>query len=345
MPEALSIPIVTLHLIAADLAAVGPLVCLWALWRAARGDRLAAQAERGLLRASIWALLAAMLLGVAGLGLLWWMDRDAWFQAARQIPQQRYWYGLIELGFSLACLAVCLRLAGRDSAAQDSAAGFGGRFKARFILLALAGTNLAYHFPPLFAAIGVLSTRPEGFGTQVRFVAMLADPEVLARTLHHLLAALAVTGAAIMVGGLRWKAASESDARRRVASWGARLALAAVAGQLLAGLHLLFQLSSGARQRLMGEDALASLLFAAALLITIMLLHRLAAIAFGDAEPRQIVISAVLIGLAMLLMVATRHRTRQETSLLPGRPLVVIGGRTVSWCADQTGNCQADLLL
>lgn len=325
MLEAISIPIVTLHLIAADLAAVGPLVCLWALWRAARGDRLAAEVERGLLRASIWALLAAMLLGVAGLGLLWWMARDAWFQAARQIPQQRYWYGLVELGFSLACLAICLWLAGRDSAA-----GFGGRFKARFILLALAGTNLAYHFPPLFAAIGVLSTRPEGFGTKVRFVAMLADPEVLARTLHHLLAALAVTGTAIMVGALRWRAASESDARRRVASWGARIALAAVAGQLLAGLHLLFQLSSGARQRLMGEEALASLLFAAALLITVMLLHRLAAIAFGDAEPRQIVISAILIGLAMLLMVATRHRTRQETSLLHGRPLVVIGGRTVS---------------
>jgi hypothetical protein len=278
-----------------------------------------------------------MILGAAGLGLLWSMDREAWFEAARQIPQRRYWYGLVELGFSLACLAVCLRLA-----ARGPAAGSGGRFKTRFTLLLLAGTNLAYHFPPLFAAIGVLSTRPAGFGHEVRFVALLADPEILARTLHHLLAALAVAGGAIMVGALRWKAADEGDARRRVAAWGGRIALAAVAGQLLAGLHLLFELSPAARQSLMGEDARASLLFAAALLTTVVLLHRLAAISFGDGEPRQIVLSAILIGLAMLLMVAARHRTRQETSRPFGGPLVVLGGQTLSWCADETSNCQTN---
>lgn len=325
MFEAISIPIVTLHLVAANLAAAGPLVGLWLLWRAARGDRLAAEVERGLLRASIWALIAAMALGAAALAVLWRMHNEAWFAAARRIPEPRYWYGLVELGFSWACLAIALRLGGRDPVE-----GFGGRFKARFILLALAGTNLAYHFPPLFAAIGALSTRPEGFGTKVRFVAMLADPEILARTVHHLLAALAVAGAAMMVGALRWKAPEESDARRRAASWGGRIALAASAGQLLAGLHLLFQLSVSARQRLMGEDALASLLFAAALFATVVLLHRLAAIAFGDAEPRQIIISTILIALIMLLMVATRHRTRQEISLPPGGPLVVFGGQTVS---------------
>jgi len=38
----------------------------------------------------------------------------------------------------------------------------------------------------------------------------------------------------------------------------------------------------------------------------------------------------ILIALIMLLMVATRHRTRQEISLPPGGPLVVFGGQTVS---------------
>lgn len=304
-----SIPVVTLHLLAADLAALGPLVALWFAWRAARGDRLAADVERGLLRASIWALIAAAALGASALGLLWLADRQAWFEAARQIPARRYWFGLIELVFSWACLGIALWMARRQAAA-----GFDSRFSARFALTALAGTNLAYHFPPLFSAIGVLSTRPDAWGGTTNFLSLLSDSEVLARTLHHVLAAVAVTGAAIMLGALRWRTAEESDDRRRVAAWGARIALAASALQLLAGLHLLFQLPAESRERLMGGDALAGLLFAAALLVTVTLLHRLAAIAFGDAQPRAIVIAALLIAIVMLLMAATRHRTRNAAS-------------------------------
>jgi len=307
--EAVSIPVVTLHLLAADLAAVGPLVALWFAWRAARGDRLAADVERGLLRASIWALLAAAAFGGAALGLLWLADRRAWFEAARQIPARRYWFGLIELVFSWACLGVARWLARRQAAA-----GFDSCFSARFALTALAGTNLVYHFPPLFSAIGVLSTRPETWGGTANFLSLLSDSEVLARTLHHLLAALAVTGAAIMLGALRWRTAEESDDRRRVAASGARIALAASAAQLLAGLHLLFQLPASSRERLMGGDMLTGLLFAAALLVTVTLLHRLAAIAFGDAQPRGIVFTALLIALVMLLMATTRHRTRNAAS-------------------------------
>ena len=300
--------VVTMHLLAADLAAVGPLVVLWFAWRAAGGDRLAADVERGLLRASIWSLIAASALGASALGLLWLADRQAWFEAARQIPARRYWFGLVELVFSWACLGGALALARRQAAA-----GFDGRFSLRFALAALAGTNLAYHFPPLFSAIGVLSTRPGAAG-EVRFTALICDAEVLARTLHHLLAALAVVGAAIMLGALRWRTAEEADDRRRAAGWGARIALAAVAGQLLAGLHLLFQLPALSRDRLMGDDMLAGLFFAAALLATVMLLHRLAAIAFGDVTPRGIVVAAFLIAMAVLLMTAARHRTRNAAA-------------------------------
>lgn len=308
MLELVSTLTVTLHLLAADLAAVGPLVCLWLEWRAARGDRTAHEAERGLLRDSIAALCIAMLLGAAALGLLWMLDRESWFAAARQLPAQRYWFGLIELVFSLVCMAAALLLWRRDAAA-----GFTARFSGRFILLALAGTNLAYHFPTLFSAIGVLSTRPESWGQKVKFIQLLADPEVLARTLHHLLAATAVTGGALMLGSLRWWF-EEAESARRVAIWGGRIALAASVLQLLAGMHLLFQLPPGARQQLMGEDLTTSLLFAGALLATVMLLHRLAAISFGDVEPRQIVATLLLIVLTILLMAATRQRTRTANS-------------------------------
>lgn len=303
------VPVVTLHLLAADLAALGPLVALWFAWRAARGDRLAADVERGLLKASIWSLIAASTLGAAALGLLWLGDRQAWFEAAKQLPARRYWYGLVELVFSWACLGAALWLAKRPTAA-----GCDVRFSARFTLTALAGTNLAYHFPPLFSAIGVLSTRPHAWGGEINVLSLFSDAEVLARTLHHLLAALAVVGAAIMLGALRWRAPEAADDRRRVAGWGARIALAAAAGQLLAGLHLLFQLPAESRERLMGGDPVAGLFFAAALLATVLLLHRLAAIAFGDAQPNTIVAATILIALTMLLMTAARHRTRHAAA-------------------------------
>lgn len=325
--EAVSILVVTLHLLAADLAAVGPLVALWFAWRAARGDRLAADVERGLLRASIWGLLVAAALGASALGLLWLADRQAWFDAARQIPARRYWFGLVELVFSWACLGGALRLARRQAAA-----GFDGRFSVRFALTALAGTNLAYHFPPLFSAIGVLSTRSGAWGGKTGFLALVADPEVLARTLHHLLAAAAVTGAAIMLGALRWRAAEESDDRRRAVAWGARIALAASALQLLAGLHLLFQLPAASRERLMGGDALAAALFAAALLVAVTLLHRLAAIALGDVQPRAVVVAALLVALVMLLMAATRQRTRNAAS---ARQTAVHSPFTRTLCAER----------
>lgn len=331
MLELASVGIVTLHLLAADVAAVGPLVCLWLQWRGARGSRLAAAAGRKLLLTSIAALLVAMALGAAALGLLWLLDRQSWFTAAGQLPARRYWFGMLELLFSLVCMVIVARLRG------EQRPGFNGRFTARFILTALAGTNLAYHFPTLFSAIGVLSTRPQAWGRKVTFIQLLVDPEIFARTLHHLLAALVVTGGALMIGSLRWRFESlggdategesaddenidnEQTDRRRVAVWGGRIALAASVAQLLAGMHLLFQLSGAARQDLMGEDAVAGLLFAGALLTTVMLLHRLAAISFGEVPRRQLVTTVLLICLAMLLMTATARRTRRATSPPAGR--------------------------
>lgn len=333
MLELASVGIVTLHLLAADVAAVGPLVCLWMQWRGARGCRLAAATGRKLLLTSIAALLVAMALGAGALGLLWLLDRQSWFTAAGLLPAQRYWFGLLELLFSLVCLVIVVRL--RD----EQRPGFHGRFTARFILTALAGTNLAYHFPTLFSAIGVLSTRPQAWVKKVKFIQLLVDPEVFARTLHHLLAALVVTGGVLMLGSLRWRfrcasgeegvdegAADEQTDRRRVAVWGGRIALAASVAQLLAGMHLLFQLPSPARQDLMGEDALAGLLFAGALLTAVMLLHRLAAISFGEVSRRQLVTTALLICLAMLLMTATARRTRLAASAPAGRAACRPGG-------------------
>lgn len=316
MLELASIVIVTLHLLAADVAAVGPLVCLWLQWRAARGDRLAAQVDRRLLLTSIGAMLVASVLGAANFGILWLLERQNWFTAARQFPAERYWFGLIELIFSLVCLVIVAYLWRREDRP-----GFQLRFSSRFILTALAGTNLAYHFPTLFSAIGVLSTRPQAWGQKLKFIQMLVDPEVFARTLHHLLAAAVVTGGALMIGGLRWRleGTEGEGGGRRVAVWGGRIALVASVLQLLAGMHLLFQVSRTARDGLMGGDALASLLFAAALLTAVMLLHRLAAISFGDTAPRQLIGAALLISLAMLLMTATGRRTRLIHSPSAGR--------------------------
>ncbi|HUY35685.1 MAG TPA: hypothetical protein VMV69_23275 [Pirellulales bacterium] len=300
--------VVTAHLLAVAWAIAGPFVGLWLAWRLRRGDAVAGVAGRYVLGLSLVALAAAIVLGLAALGLLWLEFRHPYFDAAEQVPPRRYWFGLLELVFSFVCLA-----AAWNGWPQADAAEGAGRFWARWGLTLLAATNLAYHFPPLFAVIGVYCTRPEQWGDQRPFIKMLVDPEVLARTLHHLLAAFAVTGAMLATLTRPFAHAGLLDeARGRVAVWGGRIALAAVVGQIMSGTYLLFELPAASRERLLGGDSIATLMFAASLLATVALLHPLAAASLGDGDQRQLRAAVCLVVIVVLLMVATRHRTRKE---------------------------------
>lgn len=287
-----------MHLVAVYVAMMGPLVCLWLQWRARR-DRLAARLDRYLLWLAVAALLAAAVLGGAAIGLISQSFPDAYLAAARVLPRNRYWpFGAVELLFSLGCYLSAAMLAPGSDALSP-------RFAARWLITLLGSANLAYHFPPLFVMLGVISTRHELWGRNLKFTTLLADVEVLARVAHHLFAALVVTGMAITWYGLR----RGGEALLAVA-WGCRIAAAALLCQLFTGLWLVMSLPPGSRQMLLGDDALAALLFGGSLLLTFLVLPRVAAAAFGESERRAIVITISLVFAIVLLMTAARHRTR-----------------------------------
>ncbi len=298
--------ILAVHLLSANLATAGPIVAIWLLARHARtGEAATGQAARQLVLASIAALVVTIALGLVTLGITWLVDPEPFFGAAARFPVRRYWFGVAELLFYFVALGYYLSLERKWPRPLST-----GRWWTLVGLLLLAGTDLAYHFPPLFAMIGVLGSRSLAH-EPVSFFWMLFDPEVLALTIHFLLASFAATGATLMYFG--WRRARNEDQRQdaaQLAIWGARIALVPTVLQLLAGTFVLVQLPDLARERLLGQDLLATGLFGLALVGSVALMHRLAAVALGDVSRKEIAGSLALLVLIVLLMIAAQQRSR-----------------------------------
>jgi hypothetical protein len=300
--------VLAVHLMAMNVAAAGPFVCLWLQWReASRGDTLAGKLSEYLARQSLVWFTVGVVLGCVALYLVWILYPRSYFEAAAQIPARRYWFGIAELVFFVACLAGVMALPQREGQS-----GRGRRFWLQWSLGWLAATNLMYHFPPLFALISVLSARPHEWTGEVRFVAWMFEPEVAARTMHFVLASIAMTGLVVMGYALKMPAETEPRDRRRVSAWGGWLALAPSLCQLLVGMYVLLQLPDESRDRLLGDDWLGTGLFGVSLLVTVVLFQRLAAVALGEFDRKEIVRSMMWMAIVVLLMVAARQRARDS---------------------------------
>ena len=295
------------HLLAANVATAGPFVCLWLLRHAyRRGDAAAAELSRDLAGLSIYALLMTIVLGSAALGLVWQLRWTPFVSAAGLVPTSRYWFGVLELIFYLGCMFAYVRL--HSPAANLSP----GRYWTLIALGLLAGTDVAYHFPPLFAVIVAWSRRPETWqGEPLRFISAMLDPEVLAVVTHFLLASVAVTGTALALLAER-KAAqpAHAEAMRPWITRGAWLALVPTALQLVAGMLVLVQLPDIARDRLLGGDLWATSLFGLAVFAALGLMHRLAAVALGEVRRRDVVTAAALMAVTVVLMAAVHEGVR-----------------------------------
>jgi hypothetical protein len=301
----LAILTMTLHLATIGAASVAPLVCIWLKRRAVRRqDALASDVGRRLAGQSIRWLVIGSLLGGALLGLIWCSGDASFFAAAARVPQRRWWFGAVQIVFSLACMVAYGRTWDRPTH--------------RFwhpLLAVLASTNLVYHFPPLFSVIAALerdSNPAAGELSYYQFMALQWQPEVLWRVAHFLLAALAVCGTMLLAQGVRLLRQQSPKEAFRVAAWGARIALAAVTLELLSGMALLESLPSSERARLIGGDAVSTTLLAGGVVAALGLLHQLGGIALGETTRTELLRAMGLLGLVLLLMVAARQQARQS---------------------------------
>lgn len=305
--DLLIILLFSVHLMAVNVATAGPFICLWLGRRARkRDDALARQAGVWLAMQTMLGLTGGIVFGGLVLGAVWKHRPDPFFRAAELIPRSRYWFGIGELAFSFLLLMIYLVAWQR----------FAGRWW-HAALAFLAGTNTIYHFPLLFAAIGVLSTRPEIWNgpelNRTALYALFRDPETLSRAMHFILASFAVTG--VMLLGLALKLAKREGGQEdaaRLSVWGGWIALVPTVIQLLGGLWLLFSTPSVMQSAMTGGDPGITALFAISILAAVMLLPALAAAAFGSAGRKDRVKAMILLTVTILSMVAARHLAHQR---------------------------------
>ena len=118
-----------------------------------------------------------------------------------------------------------------------------------------------------------------------------------------------------MMGRGLWllTAQAKKDEGRTLAIWGARVALAATALQLPLGMWVLVQMPSVAKQSVLGDDLAGSLMLLGSIIAALILLHHLATVAMGDAAPRVVFRSIVLLLVVVVLMTGTMHRVNKAT--------------------------------
>ena len=302
----------TAHLLAVNLAMAAPLVCIWLDRRETlHSDRAAGELGKHL----AWLCCGSLLFGgTLGALMLWWMWRleHATYESVFGIlPAARWWFLIGELVFYFVCMAGYALLWHRLHSR---------RFWHR-VLAVVAATNLIYHFPPLFVSLSVASTRADMAGRPYdhkAFLQLWGDGEVLSRIVHHWLAAIAIAGIALIALSTRQLNSRDDLAAsdNALSAFGAKLALAATALQIPAGIWLLVQLPPTDRMAILGHDAVAASYFAVSILTAVVLLQTLITISLGETNRRQGTTATTCLVLTVFFMVSALERINQRQTTI-----------------------------
>ncbi len=331
MVEASIVVVLSLHLACVHIASAGPVIGAWLSWQEGRHGATAGHAGRWLVQVSLLAFLLGALSGAAvGWLLVEHYDRD-YLAAAQRLPS-KLWWGGGELAFYAMCLVLCLvwwKWGSAERAWQRAG---------RALILLAAGTNLLYHFPPLFTVIQQVAAADDsdsGTIDPAEFRTLAFRREVLSATLHFWGASFVVTGVAMMTFGMRSSANAEQN--KRVVRWGAGIGLAATAVQLPLGVWVLVESPPAVQQSLLGQDVVATTMLVGSIVAAVALMHQLAAAVLGHAERKVVVRTLLLTSLIVLMMTGTLHRANEIARLTRSGD-----GRTVAGADDSKVTRQSE---
>ena len=297
------------HLLCVNVASGGPIVAAWLDWRGTRADEAAAKAAAYLARASLVGLAVGAALGLV-IGWLKWNEayQSLWLGP---LSYKLHWAG-IEAIFSLVLMVGWWWwLPGR-------AGGSWWGMAARSLVAVLAATNLLYHFPLLFSVAARLTDAGEGSGDRIggaefRRLMIIGDTPAIAT--HVALASLAVAGVMLLGLALRWLRQGDEAGAGRVARWGGRWALVASVAQLPVGLWTLLVMPAAAQSRMMGESALGTLLFLAALVAALWLINELLHISMGETTRPRLIRAMAAMLVTVVLMTAMQQQARAHDAV------------------------------
>ena len=313
--------IFTIHLMMVNFSAVGPLVCIWIEYRARkRNDLEIDEVGRQMAWLSINFLTYGAMFGMV-LGWLVWLSGDQWFFdiLLQQIPRERLVFAIGEVLFYYICMgSYCWWwYRGRREATWQRVV--------HRLLAILAATNLLYHFPPLFACISYIAAHYDEWQGRVVtpevYRELMLKGEIMARTAHHWLASISIVGVMLMAKSLGFSQQEDKNHNGRwLATRGAWLALVSSILQFIVGTWFILQMTSETRKLIMGHDILGTILMLLSMVGVFALLHRLAAVALGDYQQKDVVRSIMLMMLVILLMTATLQRSRHNFKELDTSP-------------------------
>lgn len=302
----LIIGLLSIHLLAMNLAGAGPLYSIWLGRRGCEPDTAREEMGQKLAVLSVWALLLGIF---TGLGQLYFASSPGMDAAMQRLPNRGLWMATIELAFSLVCLLIY---------AASWRALRNHRWWHAFLAL-LSCSNLLYHFPPLMSVMGRLASDPTWADAKTldraALLPLFLRSEVLALSLHFVLASLAVSALAVLWLASRTKGKDWERSALPISRRAAGMALFVTALQLPVGIWLLVSFPQSDQRAMMGDNTVASLAFVGALLLTFILLQRLVAIVLGKVEPQNLrTVCWLLIVLVVLMTVTLRsiHTTDQK---------------------------------
>ena len=290
--------LLALHLILVNLAAIGPLFCIGLVCQTSTEAR---QLARWLAGKCCLALFVGMLLGGTIMGLYAFgseaLGGKRFYRALLAIPHDKLWWGVAELVFYYLCMLPILFY-------------WKPLLNRRWLIILcclLAGTNLIYHFTPLFVVVGYLQGTAETEPlTKAALRSLTFSTPVLARVLHHLLAGAAIVATLLMLHS----AARAHDARseeetgaldtltRRFAS----VIFIATLLEIPSGVWFLLQLPRGMQHQFLGGSPLVTIWFAVALLAAMLLVYKSFSVMTGAIRRRDAWQSAGLLLTVILLM-------------------------------------------
>jgi hypothetical protein len=269
-----------------------------------------------------------------GLGLLaGYLRWDEEYHAVLHLFPSKIFFGAWELIFSLALVAATCVMWRRAQSSKLAR-------RLRMLFLLLAGTNLLYHFPFLFTIISryrssVFLQRVEVDASMFRRLMM--EDSVMPQAVHFGLASFAVVGFAL-IGFALWSerrsgeegphTAKPEDLKspdrdennevervsdigadaQRIVAWGVRLALGATLCQIPVGIWLVVKLSSAAQQRVLGADLVATGLLGISIMLSLGLMHHLAALAFGPPRKKNMIVAMAMLAVLITMMTGVLER-------------------------------------
>lgn len=290
--------IIGLHLVCVLTAAGAPLIAL--VLHGRRMQRRLSVSQSGGAKLVFWSIVGLWVGTFLG-GIIGWLSWDGIFSAKLSMLSNKVFYLVLEWLFSMVLLSWVYWWW------RKSEVVVGWKHVTRGLLLLFASLNLLHHFPIFFSAMGAISDELALAGGKLsgdEFNNLAFQSAGISKTLHVIMAAIMIGGAALTLLGTREYVlgGTVEQGWSKLAQWGARTTFVTYLIIIPTGVWAVINMSDGRMDALMGDDSAATICFGFAMLLVVAQMHQWSQIAFGKVEVRKVAQAVTTLITTIILM-------------------------------------------